>query len=172
MLKIILIALAFVMLGSLSASTASARNDTGRTFVAQLSGSQEVPPHDTNAHGVAVFHVSKDGSQIDYRLVVGNIDNVIMAHIHLAPEGVNGPVVAVLLQPQPAAGGPSHGVIATGTIRASDLVGPLAGMTLGDLISAMRAGNIYANVHTDDGVSPPNTGPGDFPGGEIRGQIH
>jgi hypothetical protein len=26
-------------------------------------------------------------------------------------------------------------------------------------------------VHTNDGVPPPNTGPGDFPGGEIRGQI-
>ena len=24
---------------------------------------------------------------------------------------------------------------------------------------------------TDDGVAPPNTGPGDFPGGEIRAQI-
>ena len=172
MSKIMLMALACIAFGSLSASTASARSDTGRTFVAQLSGSQEVPPHDTHAHGAAIFHVSKDGSQIEYRLVVGNIENVIMAHIHLGPEGVNGPVVAFLLHPQPAAGGPSHGVIATGTIRASDLVGPLAGMTLADLISAMRAGNIYANVHTDDGVSPPNTGPGDFPGGEIRGQIH
>ena len=99
-------------------------------------------------------------------------DNVIMAHIHLAPEGVNGPVVAFLLQPQAPGGGPSHGVIATGTIRSSDLLGPLAGMTLADLISAMQAGTTYANVHTDDGVAPPNTGPGDFPGGEVRGQIH
>jgi len=35
----------------------------------------------------------------------------------------------------------------------------------------MRAGNTYVNVHTNDGVAPTNTGPGDFPGGEIRGQI-
>jgi hypothetical protein len=26
-------------------------------------------------------------------------------------------------------------------------------------------------VHTNDGVAPPNTGPGNFPGGEIRGQV-
>jgi hypothetical protein len=26
-------------------------------------------------------------------------------------------------------------------------------------------------VHTNDGVAPPDTGPGDFPGGEIRGQV-
>ena len=33
------------------------------------------------------------------------------------------------------------------------------------------SGNAYVNVHTNDGVDPPNTGPGDFPGGEIRGQV-
>jgi hypothetical protein len=27
------------------------------------------------------------------------------------------------------------------------------------------------NVHTNDGVDPADSGPGDFPGGEIRGQI-
>jgi hypothetical protein len=30
---------------------------------------------------------------------------------------------------------------------------------------------IYANVHTDDGQGEDNTGPGDFPSGEIRGQL-
>jgi hypothetical protein len=35
----------------------------------------------------------------------------------------------------------------------------------------MEAGTAYVNVHTNDNVPPPNTGPGDFPGGEIRGQI-
>ena len=58
-----------------------------------------------------------------------------------------------------------------GTITAANLVGPLAGHPLSDLIAEMRAGNTYTNVHTNDGVAPPNTGPGDFPGGEIRGQI-
>ena len=41
----------------------------------------------------------------------------------------------------------------------------------GALVRQMRAGNTYVNVHTDDGVTLPDTGPGDFPGGEIRGQI-
>lgn len=35
----------------------------------------------------------------------------------------------------------------------------------------MRAGEAYVNVHTNDGVAPDNTGPGDFPGGAVRGQI-
>ena len=63
------------------------------------------------------------------------------------------------------------GVLAEGTITAADLVGPLAGHPLSDLIDAIQAGNAYVNVHTNDGVAPTNTGPGDFPGGEIRGQL-
>ena len=38
-------------------------------------------------------------------------------------------------------------------------------------LAAIESGNTYINVHTDDGVAPANTGPGDFPGGEIRGQV-
>jgi hypothetical protein len=37
------------------------------------------------------------------------------------------------------------------------------------VIDAMRAGLAYVNVHTSDGSAEP--GPGNFPGGEIRGQI-
>jgi hypothetical protein len=39
------------------------------------------------------------------------------------------------------------------------------------LLDAIRAGLTYVNAHTNDGVAPTNTGPGDFPGGEIRGQL-
>jgi hypothetical protein len=51
------------------------------------------------------------------------------------------------------------------------LEGDLEGRSLGSLVRQMRAGNTYVNLHMDDGVAPPDTGPGDFPGGEIRGQI-
>jgi len=47
----------------------------------------------------------------------------------------------------------------------------LDGGTLADLLDAIDAGIAYVNVHTDDGIAPTNTGPGDFPGGEIRGQL-
>jgi hypothetical protein len=39
------------------------------------------------------------------------------------------------------------------------------------VLEAVRNGNAYVNVHTNDGVDPPDTGAGDFPDGEIRGQI-
>ena len=59
----------------------------------------------------------------------------------------------------------------SGAFTSTQLEGPLEGRSLGALVREMRAGRTYVNVHTDDGVAPPDTGPGDFPGGEIRGQI-
>ena len=50
-------------------------------------------------------------------------------------------------------------------------MGSLAGQPLSALIDQINAGNAYVNIHTNDGVAPTDTGPGDFPGGEIRGQI-
>jgi len=35
----------------------------------------------------------------------------------------------------------------------------------------MEGSRAYVNVHTNDGMGDVDTGPGDFPGGEIRGQI-
>ena len=40
-----------------------------------------------------------------------------------------------------------------------------------DLLKAIADGRTYVNVHTNDGVDGVNTGPGDFAGGEIRGQL-
>jgi hypothetical protein len=102
---------------------------------------------------------------------VANIENVVAAHIHLGAVGVNGPVVAFLAGPFPPAGGRVDGILGQGTLTEENLVGPLEGMDFSVLVAAMRAGGTYVNVHTDDGVDPTNTGPGDFPGGEIRGQI-
>lgn len=141
------------------------------SFVSPLAGDEEVPARDTQARGNAVYDLSEDGLSIHYKVVASNIDNITMSHIHLAAKGVNGSIVCFLFGPVAAGGGRSNGILAEGTITAANLIGPLAGHPLSDLIAAMRAGNTYTNVHTNDGVDPPNTGAGDFPGGEIRGQI-
>jgi hypothetical protein len=157
--KLLLAVILVLSLGGVG--TAVAQND--RNFVAHLSGGQEVPPATTRAQGQAIFHVSKDGNSIDYKLIVANIQNVTMAHIHIAPAGANGPVVVWLYPSGPPAQlipGRSNGILAQGTITAANLVGPLADATLGDLIEAMSTGNAYVNVHTSQ-----------FPGGEVRGQI-
>jgi hypothetical protein len=163
--------LALVLGLALAALIAVPATATSRVFVTHLSGDEEVPPRDTRAQGQAIFKLSKDGQSLDYRLIVANIENVVAAHIHVAPVGVNGPIVVPLYGPAQPGGGRTSGVLATGTITAADLTGPLAGQPLSALIAQIEAGNAYVNVHTDDGVAPPDTGPGDFPGGEIRGQL-
>src|SRR5688572_4471968 len=129
------------------------------------------------AHGQAHVKLAKDGQSMDFVLVVNDISNIVMAHIHMAAKGVNGPIVVWLfpsVTSRTALIGPTgehHGLLAKGTFTAADLVGPLAGQPLSALVAAIAAGNTYVNVHTNDGVAPGNTGPGDFPGGEVRGQL-
>lgn len=133
-----------------------------KTFKAHLTGDQEVPPVETNATGQTIFKLSKDGTELQFKLIVANIENVRMAHIHLAASGENGPVVVWLYPSGPPfveLPGKTNGILAEGVITGS-LVGPLAGGTLDDLISELEAGNAYVNVHTSA-----------YPGGEIRGQI-
>jgi len=144
-------------------------------FRTHLSGDEEVPARDTQAQGQAIFQLSKDGTELSYRLIAANIENAFMAHIHMASAGSNGGIV-VWLYPSTAASPGAvnsgrHNINVDGVIRASNLMGGLAGRSVADLVAAIEAGNAYVNVHTSDGVDPPNTGPGDFPGGEVRGQI-
>lgn len=134
-----------------------------KIFKADLTGEEEVPPVLTTAGGQAVFRLSKDETELHFTLVVTAIENVRMAHIHLAPAGINGAVVAWLYPEAPPAieiDGVTNGLLARGVIRADNLVGPLAGETVKSLINELEAGNAYVNVHTTAN-----------PGGEIRGQI-
>ena len=140
-------------------------------------GATEVPARDSQGQGQGIFQLSDDGSSIDYKLIASNIDNVFMAHIHMNVPGQNGPIV-VWLYPGTAVGvtaplgaGRTDGVLVEGSFTAANLTGPLTGQPLSALIAAMEGGNAYLNFHTNDGVAPTNTGPGDFPGGEIRGDI-
>jgi hypothetical protein len=133
-------------------------------------------PADSRAQGEAIFRVHEDGNTVtvDFRLIASNIDNVIMSHIHCGAAGSNGPIKMWLYPVIGPAGAPAangagrqNGVLASGTFNP-------AGVTCPDgtaLLDAIRAGRTYVNVHTNDGVAPANTGPGDFPGGEIRGQL-
>ena len=164
-----------------------------------LSGAQEVftpapgapSPADSHAQGQAIIQIARNGDSFDYKLIVSNIDNVVQAHIHCAPEGVNGPIVVWFYPSKTATGaltgptGRQDGVLIEDTIApanvrtftanaANNAACPLttAGApTFAEVLDKMRSGNAYVNVHTNDGVAPTNTGPGDFPGGEVRGQF-
>ena len=145
-------------------------NPTGAAtqFSATLSGAEEVPAVPSEATGTATFTIS--GNQITYTVNTTGLANPVVSHIHIAPTGENGPVRLNLCgtgDPVPPCG-TGEGVLVTGTNGTT--VGNPA-ITFDDLVAAMRAGDTYVNVHTDNGSPPPNTGPGDMASGEIRGQI-
>jgi hypothetical protein len=154
-------------LGLLAVAPAAVAGDN---FVATLSGGQEVPARDTQAVGVATFKLREDGTALEFKVNVANIDNVFAAHIHCGAVGVNGPIGVTLFMGMPG-GGAFQGTLAEGTITAPDAGNACGWTDLAAVLAAIRTGATYVNVHTNDGVAPPNTGPGDFPGGEIRGQI-
>jgi hypothetical protein len=138
---------------------------TGRhKFRARLTGRDQFPnPVHSRARGTAIFHLDENGTELRHWLAVANIEDVFMACVQLGSSDASGPVVAWLYPaaplPQPIPGRYS-GVLAEGLITAGDLVGPLAGKTIPDLVREVGAGNAYVNVHTARC----------FPG-ELRGQI-
>jgi hypothetical protein len=166
------------------AASATAEAQDQRNFRTHLTGEAERPTaRVTRAQGQANFQLSADGTQLDYRLIASNIENVVQAHIHCGAADVAGPVVAFLYPsappPAPAGAGRTNGVLAEGTITAANVIarpdsgacpGGLA--TFDELVAKLRSGDAYVNVHTDDGTAPADTGAGDFPGGEIRGQVN
>jgi len=168
-----------VVTGGVSADRKEFGDDHGekRLILTLLTGDEEVPARPTDGHGQAHVRLSKDGTSMDFVLVANDITNITQAHIHVAAKGVNGAIVVWLFPSVtataalPGGGGRHDGLLAKGTFTAANFRGPLAGHPMADLVAAIAAGNTYVNVHTDDGVAPPNTGPGDFPGGEIRGQL-
>ncbi|HDR7871458.1 TPA: CHRD domain-containing protein [Bacillus wiedmannii] len=129
-------------------------------FFAKLRGRNEVPPVETDARGQAFFKLSRDELSLKFKLELFDIENVVVAHLHLGVKGTNGPVVAFLFGPitNPVS---IECATFTGMITQEDLIGPLAGQTLDALVNEIIAGNIYINVHT---VQHPN--------GEIRGQLY
>ena len=145
----------------LTAVAACSDDDDGGTgsdteFEATLGGGDEVPAVTTIATGQAT--ISIQGSEIVYTVDVQNLENAVVSHIHVAPEGENGSVRMNLCgtDETPAC------VSGTGTLvsdSSSATFGEPA-ITFDSLVSAIRAGNAYVNVHTTAN-----------PGGEIRGQL-
>jgi CHRD domain-containing protein len=151
-MKRLLIALA-VVIGMLALpATAAATPRTG-TFVAHLTGDQETPPNDSLAQGEAILHMNADGT-ITWKLIVANIDNVFMAHIHIAARGVPGPVRQWLFPvsgpPPQLLPGRTDGILSQGTFTPTP-----------EILAALESGNAYVNVHTFPA----------HPAGEIRGQL-
>jgi CHRD domain len=123
--------------------------DAGRPFATTLTGAAEVPPADPDASGSASIILNQGLGTVCFDLSWANVDGTVFAaHIHLAPVGVNGPIVVPLF---------------AGSFAGTDsLSGCVEGVDR-DLIKAIRQdpSAYYVNVHSTP----------DFPGGAIRGQL-
>ena len=135
-----------VVTGGASQDREGFGNDQGeqRLILTMLSSDEEplitnVTPNitvESPAHGQAHVRLSKDGQSMDFVLVVNDISNVVQAHIHMAPKGVNGGIVVWLypsvkgIAPLPGGGGPLGRILVSGTFSSADLRGALAGMTI------------------------------------------
>lgn len=151
-----------LLLGLLSAGCNDA-TEGQEFFQADLSGANEVPPRDTDASGTCAFVVS--GDRVDFSITTRGLSApVVGAHIHIGPAGANGPVRVGFINPNLAGtntqtpfAAPDGGILMENSFGGSDVSG---GLTLADILGAMRTGDAYCNIHTSN-----------FPGGEIRGQI-
>src|SRR5688500_20288995 len=76
-----------------------------RMFVTPLSGAEEVPARPTQGRGVAIFQLSPDGTELSYRLIASNIENVVAAHIHIGRPTEDGRGGAFLLGAEATGGG-------------------------------------------------------------------
>jgi hypothetical protein len=128
-------------------------------FVATLTGAEEVPARSTGANGSAQIII--DGDQISYSIEVDDITAITAAHIHSGAPGVNGPIRLFLYpsrqgDPAPQVTTSERMILVQATVPSSNV----SGITFDQLVSEMRAGTAYVNVHTVQ-----------FPGGEIRGTV-
>ncbi len=157
-LHLVVFPLAILFLLSGLAITAYAQVE----FSSTLQGKNEVPPVKTKATGKIVFRFWTGHEMgeigLDYTLAVKDVKDAMGAQIHLGKPGENGPIVAVLCSRKKK--GEFTGELSHGRIVSSDLVGPLEGKTLGDLMDEIINGNAYVSVSTLA-----------HPKGEIRGPL-
>ena len=154
----------------LAAATFAVAGDGGKTQFKSdaLTGFQEVAgPGTISTIGTGTFDAVVDGDTIHYTLTYSDLEGgpVLFAHIHFGARGFSGGVSAFLCGGGGKPACPPSPATVTGDITAADVIGPTAqGIEAGsfdEVVRALRAGAIYANVHTTR-----------WPAGEVRGQVN
>jgi hypothetical protein len=111
---------------------------------------------DTPGKGFAMVVISERRTEIGFFVGFDDLTtNATLAHIHVAPFGVAGPIIFDLGPPPADTGG-----FFFGTLTADDFT-PAGGIdTFEEALDAIRNGGTYINVHSSM-----------HPTGEIRGQL-
>jgi hypothetical protein len=132
-------------------------------FAATLNGKNVVPPVNTPATGIAKFHLNPNGT-LSYEVDVNNINGVIGVPIRLK-SGVD---LAELLNVYQTVNqkaftqslGPTNGKLTNGVITTANLLGPLIGKNVTDLIPFLVNKSANVIVRTQGNQM-----------GEVEGQI-
>ncbi len=150
-----------VLLAAMAAACSSSSDNTGpktTTFVATLTPAQETGnPKPSQGSGTATF--VWNGSTLTGTVIIQNMDSVTAAHIH-APAGPGsgaGVVLPLFTGPVIPNVGAAQTLVSR-TFTQSDVTSTT--ISLDSLVTLMKAGQAYVNVHTKQN-----------PAGEIRGQI-
>ena len=143
------------VIGIFVASCGDSTGPGNKTYIANLSPANEVPPKTTTGTGVATF--VDLGSEIDWTLELTNMTGVVASHIHgPAAAGVNAGIIFNLFLPNVAT--PTvNGVVGHGSLTNANN----ANVSLDSLRVLFNNGNAYVNVHTSANGA-----------GEIRDQVH
>jgi CHRD domain len=162
----LLVAVGLMTLAAAALANRGHGGNGGNRFSARLIGFEETPSESTPGRGS--FKAKLNGNVLHYTLHYEGFEagegNTLFAHIHFGQRGVAGGVSAFLCGggDKPACT-PTQGTI-EGDIDSADVIGPagqgIAAGEMDELITAMRKGYAYANVHTTLN-----------PAGLIRGQI-
>jgi hypothetical protein len=145
-LRRLLLPVLLAALGLVLVAPAQAAPETRLTTT--LSWQQEVGTGSDHGFGWASVVISGDSVCFGVRWT--NLDEVLMAHVHVGDEGVPGPIVVPLFVEGP--GPNSSDSSAWGCVRGQDEA----------VLQAIAAGSehYYVNVHTAQ-----------FPSGAVRGQL-
>jgi len=137
-------------------------SDPQEKYVAELRSSNEVPANSSAAAGRVVLLVSRDASYAEYSVEQAGLSGGIRGgHFHRAAAGANGPIVLSFFFDATTGAAINTPTPGTTDLELSGSIGRTINKTQLDTILAdLRAGNLYANIHTPS-----------FPGGEIRGQL-
>jgi len=127
-------------------------------FQATLNGANEIPALPTATTATGEVTITVMGNLLAWHVEVTNLQNVNIGHIHYGPVDSAGGVM-VNLSPTPG-DYTAKTTIAQGSLVVNDTV-----------LVHMRAGKAYVNIHTSDPSLSGNNTPGDYTGGEIRGQL-
>jgi len=128
---------------------------TAASFSAQLTGDQSVPSVTTNAKANFEATFDPETSVLSFSLELFGLTNPSVAKIYEGTPGTTGIPVYTLFA-GPTVEGLYSGVISDGIVDETGLTGSLIGMTVGDLVAMMAAGDAYVSVgntsHPEDAI--------------------